>query len=206
MLKQPDKASIEQAGFTLVEMLTAVFIVAILLAVGAPGFNTFIQNMQIRTTAEAMQAGLNLARNEAVKRNARVSLWMVDRISGPCVRSATGAAWVVSVDDPTGKCSMQSSDTDAPRLIQSRSVSDGSTNVGISASGGTPPVASSCVTFNGFGRVELLCDSVVPVDRIVFASTVSPNATRAVGLRVVGGGAIRMCDPAVTVSTDSAFC
>jgi type IV fimbrial biogenesis protein FimT len=190
------------AGFTLVEMVIAVAIIAILLAAGMPSFQTFIENTKIRGATENMQAGLHLARMEAMRRNARVSLWMVNGLTSSCARSNSGTSWVVSQENPAGSCNAASSDTTSPRLIQSRSGSDGSTNINVSALD-SANAASSCITFNGFGRVESACTGGDnPITRITFASPSS--STRSLEVRIPTGGAVRMCDPSASTGSATA--
>lgn len=197
-----------RAGFTLIELMISVAILAILLGLAAPEFQTFIQNTKIRTTADSMQAGLQLARSEALRRNARVSLWLVSDVTASCARSDSGTSWVVSVDNPAGACNAASSDTVVPRLIQSRSGGDGSTGVSVAASNGSAtPAASNCITFNGFGTVETACTGGgIPIGRIVITSTNAPSTTRRLEMRVTSGGAVRMCDPTVTSDSDPSYC
>lgn len=184
-----------QSGFTIVELMVTVAIVAILLAVGAPAMGTFIRNTEIRTASESMLAGLNLARTEALRRNTRVSLWLVTNTAADCARSSTGKSWVVSIDDPAGRCNAVSSVTNAPRLVQSRNGSDGSPGVNVAAT-------SSCITFNGFGRVESTCpDGASPITSISFVSATSPASTRDLQVRITSGGAARLCDPDATSGT-----
>ena len=208
MLKARGKGGREGAGFTLIEMMVAALILILLLAVGAPGFQIFLQNMQIRSAAESVQAGLALARGEAVRRNARVSLWMVDQLAIYCLRSSSGKAWVVSQDDPAGRCHQAASDDAAPRLIQSGRVNEGSTNVRVSAlalpAGGNPAEVADCLSFNSVGRVEEKCGSRKPLARIRFESAVAPATTRALELRVAPGGAVRLCDPAALAGARAA--
>jgi type IV fimbrial biogenesis protein FimT len=195
------------AGLGLIEMLIAVAIMAVLLALAMPGFQTFIRNTQVRTAAESIHAGLNLARTEALRRNARVSLWMVNATSASCARSSSGTSWVVSLDDPAGRCDAAHSETVAPRLIQSRSGSDGSGIVSVSAVDGATASATSCITFNGFGSPESTCaGGGAPIARVIFTSATAPSASRTLELRIINGGAIRLCDPAVTSASDPAYC
>ena len=58
-----------QRGFTLVELMIGIAIVGLSLVMAAPSFSSWIQSTQIRTAAEAVQNGLQLARGEAVRRN-----------------------------------------------------------------------------------------------------------------------------------------
>ena len=67
-----------QRGFSLVEMAITMLVLAILMRLGAPSFAAWIANQRIRTSGEAILHGLNLARAEAMRRNARVMFAMND--------------------------------------------------------------------------------------------------------------------------------
>ena len=68
-------------GFTLIELMCAVSVLAILAVAAAPSFATLIASQRVRGASLDLASALVLARSEAVKRNATVSL-------GPA-----GAAW-----------------------------------------------------------------------------------------------------------------
>ena len=89
-------------GFTLIELVIVMAVMALLFFVGLPGMTTWIQNMQIRTSAEGLQAGLQLARAEALRRNTPVRFQLVDTLTSACVLSSAGTSWIVSINDPTG--------------------------------------------------------------------------------------------------------
>lgn len=59
-------------GFTLVEMLVTVAILAILLGLAAPSFTAYILNTKLTTQANALSADLQAARSEASRRNVTV--------------------------------------------------------------------------------------------------------------------------------------
>lgn len=61
-------------GFSLVELMTVVVIMAILAAIAAPSFSDLIATQRIRTAASALYESLLLARSEAIKRNNVVTL------------------------------------------------------------------------------------------------------------------------------------
>lgn len=61
-------------GFTLVEMLTTIAIVAILSALAAPAFRDFIAGQKIKTAAYDLSYTLTFARSEAIKRNSNVTI------------------------------------------------------------------------------------------------------------------------------------
>lgn len=64
------------SGFTLIETMVVVAIVAILAALAAPSFSDLIRNNRVSAASSALQVSLNLARSEAVKRgtDARVTV------------------------------------------------------------------------------------------------------------------------------------
>lgn len=195
---------------TIVELMVGIVIVALLFALSAPSFTTWIQGTQIRTAAEALQNGLMLARAEAVRRNTLVRFQLTDTLDNNCapVAAATNSAvnWVVSRDDPSGACASPIPDPSdpnpaAPAIIQTRAGAEGSTNALVA----TP---QSTVVFNGLGRI-----TPIPAGDINF------NITNPVGgsCATVGGtmhclrinvspsGQIRMCDP-MFPSTDPKGC
>lgn len=198
MLKRP-----ESHGFTLIELLITISVLALVLMIGLPNLSVWLQNTQIRTAAEAMQSGLQLARAEALRRNAVVRFHLVDSLASGCALSATGASWVVSLADPTGACELAESDTVAPFIIQKRSGAEGSPNAQVAAAGG-----ASSVVFNGLGRV-INAGAITQIDISNPGGGACQSASgpmRCLRLNVANGGQVRMCDPAVSDATDPRFC
>ncbi|MDP3823388.1 MAG: GspH/FimT family pseudopilin [Burkholderiales bacterium] len=79
-----------ERGFTLVELMTVIAIVAILAATATPSFRQLIAAQRIRGAASALTESLWVARAEALKRNADVGFLFA------------GAATEWSVPDPDG--------------------------------------------------------------------------------------------------------
>lgn len=62
------------AGYSMVELLATISVMAIVAAVAVPGLRSFLQDNRAANDANALVMALNLARNEAVTRGARVSV------------------------------------------------------------------------------------------------------------------------------------
>lgn len=184
-----------QGGVSLIELSAGLAILGVTMAVGIPDFVNWIRNIQIRTAAESIQSGLQLARTEAVRRNAPVRFSLTSTAGLDCDLSAAGVNWVVSLDDPSGKCANAPSETAAPRIIQARPAAEG-------AGGVTATTTQPDIRFNGIGKRS---DAAVSTGATnIDISHVSGGNCASIGgpmrcLRVVvsAGGQIRMCDPAV---------
>lgn len=61
-------------GFTLMELMITLAIVAIVLAVGIPSFQEMMRENRLAAQTNAFLTALNLARSEAIKRGRRVTL------------------------------------------------------------------------------------------------------------------------------------
>jgi type IV fimbrial biogenesis protein FimT len=145
-------------GFTLVEMIVAVAIVAILLAVGIPSMRDLINSQRVRAAASGLYSDLTYARAEAIKRNAQVQVvrgasswsdgWSV-RFGGTDLRTQTSHSAVAY----TG--SAESSITYNP---DGRVALLADTSFNFSAAGGGA-VSMRCVVITPSGRPALLIDS-----------------------------------------------
>lgn len=202
-----------QRGFTLVELFIGLMIVAMLLAMAAPSFSSWIQNTQIRTTAEAVQNGLQLARAEAVRRNTLISFQLVTTLDSTCALSTAGPNWVVSlVASPSSLTSAASACNQAPNsppadpavlavatdpyIVQKFDGTNTARNVVIAA-------GQSAINFNGLGRVAPTVTADIDIDITNPAGGVCKEASgpmRCLRLLVSPSGQIRMCDPAIASS------
>lgn len=65
-------------GFTLLELMVTIAVVAILATVGVPGFRDLIQNNRVTTQTNEIVNALAFARTEAIKRGRAVEVDIVD--------------------------------------------------------------------------------------------------------------------------------
>lgn len=166
-----------QKGVTLIELMIGIAIMAILLAVGLPGFKVWMLNTQIRTATESMQNGLQLARAEAVRRNEQVNFIL-----------GTGTSWTVS--------------TVAGTAIQSRPSSEGSVNVTVTVT----PAGATTATFNALGRLANPTTAPTQIDLDVPTTILPANVSRELRINITSGGQIRTCDPIFTATDDPRKC
>ena len=61
-------------GFTMLEVLVTISVLAILTSIAVPGFQSFISGQRIKSLTYDLTADLLLARSEALKRNGAVSI------------------------------------------------------------------------------------------------------------------------------------
>ncbi len=187
MLKTKRPRATER-GATLIEIAVGLAIVAVLAALGLPSVADWIENTQIRTAAESVQNGLQLARGEAVRRNTNVQFVL----TAPGTTGGTG--WTVTIAS-TGE------------VVQSKAAGEGSRKVVVTPT----PGGATTITFNGLGRTPTAPPN--KADGSAFLTQVDLDvptlaADQSVELRILisTGGQIRLCDPNATSATDPRKC
>jgi type IV fimbrial biogenesis protein FimT len=164
-----------QSGISLAEVMIAVAIIGVLMALGMPAFQNWIQNTQIRVASDAIMNGLQTARNEAIRRNTAVQF----RLDG-----GANSQWRVNLFiDPDGT------------PLQSRAAEEGSVNATITPT----PAGADTVTFSALGRVVPNADASDSLTQVDVDNVLIPVVADRRNLRIVipAGGALRMCDPKV---------
>jgi type IV fimbrial biogenesis protein FimT len=166
-------------GFTLVELMISLTVIAVLAVLGAPSFFEWLQNTQTRSATEAVLNGIQVARAEAIQRNAKVRIVFAPPSSG----------WTVSVD----------SDGTA---IQARSGNEGTSNASLAVT----PSGATTITFAPLGSVTTNTDASASITQVDMTNS-KYAAARTLRILVTGGGSIRMCDPSAALSvTDPRRC
>lgn len=187
-------------GFTLIELIIALALLAFLTSLAAPGFSQWIANTRVRTTAESIQNGLMLAKAEAIAKNRKVQFALTTTEPIPAnatsiTASETGSNWVVrAVTAGTSTYNV---------FIQGRSLTEGGHNVFINAgSAATGCTRQSTVAFTGLGL-----PTPIPASGTLLCIDISSSASdRPMRITIERGGAIRMCDPGLSLASTTMGC
>lgn len=185
----------DQHGFTLPELAVGMAVVAILASVGAPAFSSWRESAQLRSAAESISNALQLARAEAVKRNANVSFTLTPHNLTVPGSIYPDTYWAVGCVNPVADLNGDGVD-DCPATIQS------STNV-------PPHVAVKAdvntVSFSGLGRAtnDVTLELQNPSGGVCAAVG---GPMRCLNTRVSRGGQILTCDPALSHATNPQGC
>ena len=88
----------QQNGFTLIELMVTIMVMAIVLGIGIPSMTDCVRNSRVTGTANDLLAAMHVARSAAVSRRAPTT---VCRSANPMAATPTcgaGTGWVVYVD------------------------------------------------------------------------------------------------------------
>jgi type IV fimbrial biogenesis protein FimT len=167
-------------GFSLTEMMITVVIIGLALVIAVPNFKDFIGNSQIRTVSESIRNGLQLARAEAVKRNAIVSLTLNSNTS-----------WTVGCVTVTATC---------PATIQAKPAGEGASSfISLTMTG------SNFVRFTSLGTVDPnVPNQLTQVN--IDNSDLGTSASKDLRITIGAGGNVRMCDPNISSTSDARHC
>ncbi len=192
------------AGFTLVELMITVSLLAILLAVGVPSLADWVRNSRIRTAANNIQDSLRTAQAEAMSRSRPMVLVFTD--SPPATAPASvavrsgGRFWAVYQLPLDGSA-------ETAQLVVSGNFSGAADGVAV-----TGPAA---LCFSSLGRVVstgassgLTAACQVPTGtppQQAYDITLT-GADRPLRVTVGLSGQVRMCDPARNITSSPDGC
>lgn len=107
-------------GFTLIELMIVLALLAIVSFIAVPNFMDFIERNRIQTQAQELQAFLLYARGEAVSRGTSITvsldeddddLWVAKRNSGEVIRQLTQNPELVQIDSSVDEVRFRSNGT-----------------------------------------------------------------------------------------------
>jgi type IV fimbrial biogenesis protein FimT len=89
-------------GFTLIELMVTVVILAVLAAMAGPSVSEMLLSNKLAGYANAFVASAQLARSEAIKRNARVVVCAAASAAGCAGGGGWQQGWIVFADNGAG--------------------------------------------------------------------------------------------------------
>ncbi len=191
-------------GFTLIELMVGLTIMAFLLMSGVSSMSEWIRNSQMRSAAESIINGLNSTRAEAVKRNTTVRFQLTSSLGNDCTIDTSGKNWVINLSgfSPEGQCGKALSDAADPYMLQKALVANASNPILIKASQGV-------LAFNGLGQ-QGRADAAQPVVTVTIDISPTESGTcrkdggklRCLRIMVSPAGQARMCDPSLSNSSN----
>ena len=184
-------------GFSIIELMIAVAIMSILMAIALPAFSDYMRNVKVRTEVEALVSGVQLARAEAVRRNAPVEFLLTaaapTEANVAAVAVATGPNWLVRTQDQAtfieGRAAPLSAGASAVRVNDTTSPASDDPD----APPGTPV---SSIVFNGLGRVVAgAADATFKFTIPGLKCQTDGGPVRCLRATVTVFGQTRLCDP-----------
>lgn len=176
---------------TLIELMVAITLLAILLLLAIPEFNTWINNTRVRSVTEGLQNGVRLAQAEAVRRNRTVVFFLTNaEPSLAAAPAANGGNW--------GIRTVALFAGDAAEFVRGSASNESSTSAGGS---GVVVGGPATLCFNAAGQQVTVAAQGCAAGVATY-NVSHPRAQRGLRITVSMGGRVRMCDPNKVLSNN----
>lgn len=140
-------------GYTLIELMAILSVIAILLATGLPLMSVFFQSNRMVSNTNEIVAGLHITRSEAIKQQMRVTMCASsDQLS--CTVDADAGKWekgFIVFQDPNGNATVDGGEN----ILRINTGAEGK-EVTIRSNDVAPNLIMTAVTFTSRGLPKLL--------------------------------------------------
>jgi type IV fimbrial biogenesis protein FimT len=194
-----------QRGVTMMEIMVTVAIIAVAMAVGIPNLSSWAQSAQIKSTAETILTGLQMARGEAVRQNNQVQfIFLMD----PDNDGSAGWQIISASSSVPGSFLL----SDGAIVAQSAAAAEMGENARLnfaSSPQGSPcctspltaPIAGNeNVVFDAFGKVLNQTITRIDVVKSGDTDTTDEQKSRRRVILISSSGSPKLCRPALAAS------
>lgn len=198
---------LDRRGFTIVELLVGMTLLAVLLALGVPAMGTYLQNSKLASAAASYYNGLQMARSEAIRRNVRTEFVLTNtpvataNLANVAGADIAGRNWLVRAASGAeffgieSKAGVEGDGSAAAAAIQ------------VVGSASAPAVFDGRIPFNGFGGTADGAPYAIEISNPAAGTCVGAGGkVRCRRITVSPGGQIASCDPAASSPGDSRAC
>jgi len=183
-----------QAGFTLIELMVGVAIMAILLMVGVPSFQSAVASSRLSTSTNDVVSALALARTEAIRRGTRVTVCKSANATGCTTAGNWAQGWIIFID--TTRSSADAAVDSGEVILSSHAAAPG--NIVMAGSSGVPDF----VSFASDGQAKLMNGaSQAGTLRVCSTAAALADARRARDIAITASGRVSTTTPASVAAT-----
>ncbi|WP_439587205.1 GspH/FimT family pseudopilin [Hydrogenophaga sp.] len=190
----PGRVRGPQAGFTLIELMVGVAIMAILLAVGVPSFQSAVASNRLTSSTNDVVSALALARTEAIRRGTRVTMCKSANATGCTTAGSWAQGWIIFVD--TTRSSADAAVDGGEAILASNAAASG--NIAMLGSSGVP----NFVSFASDGQAKLMNGaSQAGTLRVCSTAASLADTRRARDIAITASGRVTTTTPASVAAT-----
>lgn len=146
----------KHTGYTLIELMTILAVIAILLSVGLPQMNIFFQSNRMVSNTNDIVAGLHVTRSEAIKQQMRVTMCQSDN-QLTCTGNGKWEEGFIVFQDSNGNASADAGE----RILRVNAGASGE-QVTIRTNDAAANLILNAVTFTSRGLPKLLNGTSTP--------------------------------------------
>lgn len=148
---------VPQNGFTLLELMVTILIIAIVTTLAVPAMSDLVKNNRLTSAVNDLIASTTLARSEAIKRRAPVTVCISDNplAAAPVCDANAGGQWEtgwVVFSDTDGDAVIDAAET----LLQQHAPLDASIEIR------TDPAFATYVSFSSSGQTRSIAPGLAP--------------------------------------------
>ncbi|ATG19006.1 GspH/FimT family pseudopilin [Ralstonia mannitolilytica] len=143
-------------GFTLTELLVTLTVLGILVTIAVPSFSGMIATQATRNASFDLSSALSLARSEAVKQNATMTLSTTSTWAAGWTLVASASGTVIRKFGPYSGVSIAPSNGNSLSFGNDGRPTAGGVTFQITPTSAAQSVSPSCVQVGGTGRVAVV--------------------------------------------------